>query len=180
MATLNETMPPLLVFTSPGKGEVNAIARRVGVFIGKRPSWRPLPDPPLSGEGARKSADRHRHEVRVVGALHAHQHVVLALRLRIGKRLAQIAGVADALAGDVENDVAGLQAVLGGRTSGSTPVTTTPLPPAPATLLAGATVRPRCGAPRWHRRCLVVGAGLLLVRHRRQRHADGLLLTLAQ
>ena len=31
--------------------------------------------------------------------------------------------------------------------SGSTPTTATPLPPAPVTSLAGASVRPRCGTP---------------------------------
>src|SRR5580698_200504 len=62
--------------------------------------------------------ERHRHKARDVARLHPHQHVVLALRLGLDQRLAYIAGIGDRLAADVENDGAGLEALLGRRSVG--------------------------------------------------------------
>src|ERR1700732_2851930 len=59
-------------------------------------------------------AERQRHEARGVALLHAHQHLMLALRLGIDQRLAHIADMGDRLAADVEDDGAGLKALLGG------------------------------------------------------------------
>src|ERR1700733_3548082 len=68
------------------------------------------------GLAHRALADGHGDEVGVVGALQADQHVVFAVGLRFRARLAKIVDVGDALAADIENDIAGLDAVLGGWT----------------------------------------------------------------
>src|SRR5580700_11183820 len=59
-------------------------------------------------------AERQRHEARGVALLHAQQHLMLALRLGIDQRLAHVADIGDRFAADVEDDGAGLKALLGG------------------------------------------------------------------
>src|SRR5579863_6586782 len=63
---------------------------------------------------ASRIAKRYRHKAGAISSFHAHQHVVLALRLCFGQRVAYVADIRDRLAADVENDVTGLQALLGG------------------------------------------------------------------
>src|SRR5216117_3697272 len=58
---------------------------------------------------------RHRHEARRTAALHAHENAVLVVGTGGVDRLAHLAGGADALAGDFENDVAFLEAALSRR-----------------------------------------------------------------
>src|SRR5271169_6817726 len=60
-------------------------------------------------------AERQSDEPRRVADLHAHENIVLALRLRLAERLTHIAGIGDSLAANIEDDVALLQAMLGGR-----------------------------------------------------------------
>src|ERR1700733_11548097 len=62
--------------------------------------------------------ERPRHEPRDVAQFHPHQHVVFALRLRLGQRMADVAGIGDRLAADVEGDGTGLKALLGCRPVG--------------------------------------------------------------
>ena len=93
---------------------------------------------------ARASAatERQRDEAGAVARLHAQQHGALAARAGSAKALRTSVGARDPLARDFEDHVAGAEAVRGGGPSGSTCVTTTPSAPAPATLPAGASVRP--------------------------------------
>src|SRR6202030_2441878 len=58
-------------------------------------------------------AERQRDEARSVALLHAHQHLMLALRLGIAQRLAHVADIGDRLAADIEDHGAGLKALLG-------------------------------------------------------------------
>src|SRR5881396_321948 len=58
---------------------------------------------------------RHRHEARRTAALHAHENAVLVVGARRIDRIAHIAGAGDALAGDLKNDVAFLEAAFGCR-----------------------------------------------------------------
>src|SRR4051794_20956981 len=60
--------------------------------------------------------DRHRDEARRAAALDPHQNAVLVVGARGVDRLAHIAGAGHALAGDLENHVAFLEAALGRRT----------------------------------------------------------------
>ena len=53
-------------------------------------------------------SDRQCDELYCIGRLHAHQHVMLTLRLRLRHSSANAAGVADGLASDIEDHVAGL------------------------------------------------------------------------
>src|SRR5215469_3908803 len=75
------------------------------------------PPPRLETRGrrgvfAKPLTDRHGDEVRVVCGFDPHQHVVLAARFGFHERAAQLIGRADALAADLEDDIAGLQTVL--------------------------------------------------------------------
>ena len=58
-------------------------------------------------------AERQRDEARSVAGLHPHQHVGAAVALGVGQHLAHLADTGDGLAADVEDDVTGLQAMLG-------------------------------------------------------------------
>src|SRR5207237_9981943 len=58
---------------------------------------------------------RHRHEARRTAALHAHENAVLVVGAGGVDRLSYLAGAGDALAGDLKNDVAFLEAALGRR-----------------------------------------------------------------
>src|SRR5262249_12440208 len=92
-------------------------------------------------------ADRHGDEAGVVGGLDPHQHVLLAAGLGVLQCAAQVRDRADAFSRHVEDHVARLSPRSAAGPSGSTAVITTPLSPAPATSLAGATDRPSRGVP---------------------------------
>src|SRR5262249_6547608 len=59
--------------------------------------------------------ERHSDEARRTAALHAHQHDVLVVVLCGRNRVAHIGRARHRLAGDLENDVAFLEAALGSR-----------------------------------------------------------------
>src|ERR1700753_2622878 len=64
----------------------------------------------------RSALQRHRDEVGRIGRFDLHQDAVTAAAPGVFQRRAAIADIGDALAADVEDDVAGTEAVLGGRT----------------------------------------------------------------
>ena len=66
-------------------------------------------------DGSSRVTERHRHKAGSVTRLHPHQDIVLALVLRFDQCLADIAGVCDGFAADIEDNVAGLEALVGGR-----------------------------------------------------------------
>ena len=100
----------------------------------------PADRPYLSG-----IAERKRDEARASIRLHPKQQRALAFLARVRDLRADLRGARNRFAADVENDVADLEAVIGGDAIRVTAVTTTPLPSDPATLLAGARVRPSFG-----------------------------------
>src|SRR5580658_730441 len=59
-------------------------------------------------------AERQRHETRGLALLHAHQHLMLALRLGVDQSLAHLADIGDRFTADIEDDGAGLKTLLGG------------------------------------------------------------------
>src|SRR5690349_8885322 len=59
--------------------------------------------------------ERHRDEARLSAAFHAHQHDILVVVLCRRDGVTHVTGAGDHLAGDFENDVAFLEAALGGR-----------------------------------------------------------------
>src|SRR5204863_1226716 len=75
--------------------------------------------PLLRGEQLRLPASPVAHgqgdEFCPVGGLYPHENVVLAMGLRIGQRLTHIRNVPDRRAADIEDDVAGLEALLSSR-----------------------------------------------------------------
>src|SRR5262245_43817759 len=80
---------------------------------------RPLPPElhPRPGSGARSrsgAGDRNGHEPRRVARLQAHQHGTLLVGTGVGQRLSDVGRCRHRLAADIEDDVAGLEAVVGG------------------------------------------------------------------
>jgi hypothetical protein len=59
-------------------------------------------------------ADRQSDEAGVVTRFHPQQHGTFAFRARAGDFLAHVGGRGNGLAGDLQNDVAGREAVIGG------------------------------------------------------------------
>ena len=60
-------------------------------------------------------AEPQRNELRRVARLHAHENRALAILLRVFERAADIGRIGNLLAADLENDVAGLDALVGGK-----------------------------------------------------------------
>src|ERR1700694_4645392 len=58
------------------------------------------------------SSNGQRNELHAIGCLHPHQHGTLALRSCLGPRLAHVARVTDRSAADINDDIAGLEAVF--------------------------------------------------------------------
>src|SRR5262249_20640333 len=63
-------------------------------------------------------AETQRNELRRVARLHAHENRALAILLRVFERAADIGRIGNLLAADLENDVAGLDALVGGNPVG--------------------------------------------------------------
>jgi hypothetical protein len=76
-----------------------------------RAAWGAMSGGPDFGS---RIAERNRDKTRCLRRFHPHQHCLPALGLRIGYRFAHIGGGRHGLAVDVEDDVAGLDAVAGG------------------------------------------------------------------
>src|SRR5581483_623610 len=126
-------------------------------------------------------ADRHGDEVGVVGSLHAHQHVVLAVLFGLRERLAKLVAAGNALAADIENDVAGLQAVLGGRAVGIDGGNHHALAAGTRNLISWRECHAEIRYAARRSVFGIVSLGLLLelIGHFRERHRDRLRLTLA-
>src|SRR5579863_447991 len=105
---------------------------------------------------------------------------MLALRLCFGQRVAYVADIGNGLAADVQNDIAGLQALLG-RRSGRIDARDHDALVARARHVIRGRERQ---AEMWYAargcRFAVLGVGLLLVRHLGERHGQRLAFTLAQ
>src|SRR5262249_34718910 len=63
-------------------------------------------------------AEPQRNELRRVARLHAHENRALAILLRVFERAADLGRIGNLLAADLENDVAGLDALVGGNPVG--------------------------------------------------------------
>src|SRR5262249_15481405 len=63
-------------------------------------------------------AEPQRNELRRVARLHPHENRALAILLRVFERAADIGRIGNLLAADLENDVAGLDALVGGNPVG--------------------------------------------------------------
>src|SRR5262245_43576850 len=77
------------------------------------------------GDGCRRCApirsglaEPQRNELRRVARLHPHENRTLAILLRVFERAADIGRIGNLLAADLENDVAGLDALVGGNPVG--------------------------------------------------------------
>src|SRR5262249_38056610 len=70
---------------------------------------------PILPDHASALCEWHGDEARLSAALHAQQHDVLCVVLCGRDRITHVTGTCDRLAGDLENDVAFLEAALGGR-----------------------------------------------------------------
>src|SRR6185295_6084406 len=77
----------------------------------------PISSRARSGRGLKSSsaAERNGHVASSLFRLHAHQHALLALGASLAERLAKLVRRGDRTAGHFENHVAGLEAVIGGR-----------------------------------------------------------------
>src|SRR5262249_2913067 len=63
-------------------------------------------------------AEPQRNELRRVARLHPHEDRTLAVLLRVLERTADVGRIGNLLAADLENDVAGLDALVGGNSVG--------------------------------------------------------------
>jgi len=88
---------------------------------------------------------RDSHIVRGIAGANSHQNVVLVIGVRGLDCVTDVAGVRHALPSNLKNNIASLKPLSAAALFGSTSVTTTPFLPAPATELAGVTVRPSRG-----------------------------------
>src|SRR4029077_14796804 len=70
---------------------------------------------PILGLGL---AERHRDEVRRVAGLDPHEDRALALLLRVLESAAHVRRIGNLLAADLENDVAGFDALVGSKSAG--------------------------------------------------------------
>src|SRR5262249_3613554 len=80
-----------------------------------RPRTNDFPAVPPSHLGL---AEPQRNEPRRVARLHPHENRTLAILLRVFERAADIGRIGNLLAADLENDVAGLDALVGGNPVG--------------------------------------------------------------
>src|SRR6516162_8294794 len=69
-------------------------------------------------ETGAQSPDRYRNEAGRLRGFHPHEHAVLAFLAQLQERVTDLGGLGHSLPADVENDVAGLEAMLRRRTAG--------------------------------------------------------------
>src|SRR6516162_7006734 len=92
---------------------------------GRAPGPSPLVRTAGGGDGCRRCApcrsslaEPQRNELRRVARLHPHEDRTLAVLLRVLERTADVGRIGNLLAADLENDVAGLDALVGGNSVG--------------------------------------------------------------
>src|SRR5581483_2123494 len=129
--------------------------------------------------------ERHGDEARLTAALHTHQHDVLVVVLCGVDGIAHVTGTRDYLAGNFENDVAFLEAALGGRALGIDLGHDDAFLAGAGDAIGGSHRQPKpghIGAARLLALVVVVviGLGLDRVRQRAQRQVDDLVRALVE
>ena len=124
-------------------------------------------------------AERHRDKHGGVRGLHPHQHLMFALGFCLGYGLAHIVGIADCLATDIKDNVAGLDTLLSGGPVGIDGRDDDTLAAGAGNLIRRFNLHSQMRHAARRRRVADFGSSLPLIRHLAEFHCQGFCFTLA-